>query len=95
MTTDNADSAANAEAERLERLACIEFVELVTDYFEGTLPPAERDRFEAHFAVCAPCSTYLDQMRQTIEAAGRLDPEAVPAEGKKRLLGLFRSYRGS
>jgi hypothetical protein len=34
-------------------------------------------------------------MRQTIEAAGRLDPEAVPAEGKKRLLGLFRSYRGS
>jgi len=33
---------------RRDLLRCREFVELVTDYLEGALPAAQRDRFEAH-----------------------------------------------
>lgn len=32
-------------------LTCQELVQLVTDYFEGALEPADRARFEAHVAA--------------------------------------------
>jgi anti-sigma factor RsiW len=33
--------------------------ELVTEYLEGTLPPAERERFELHLSACDGCTNYL------------------------------------
>ncbi len=74
-------------------LTCRELVELVTDYLEGALAPAVRSRLETHLAGCAGCQLYVDQMRQTIEAVGRLDPEAVPPEAVDRLLEIFRAAR--
>jgi anti-sigma factor RsiW len=41
----------------VEDLRCRELVELVTDYLEGALAPAERARFEAHVADCPGCET--------------------------------------
>ena len=38
-----------------DEVACRELVELVTDYLEGALQPAERRRFEAHVAGCDGC----------------------------------------
>ena len=58
-------------------LPCQELVELVTDYLEGRLPPLERLRFEAHLAQCGGCRTYLEQMRQTIRALGRLTEDSI------------------
>jgi predicted anti-sigma-YlaC factor YlaD len=49
-------------------LACRELVELVTDYFEGALQPADSARVEGHLARCLGCRRYLDQMRATIAA---------------------------
>ena len=43
-------------------MPCRELVELVTDYLEDRLSPADRARFEAHLAECEYCETYLDQM---------------------------------
>ena len=43
----------------VDDLACKELVELVTEYLEGTLPPAERARFDAHLGQCEGCHTYL------------------------------------
>jgi anti-sigma factor RsiW len=74
-------------------LACQEFVELVTEYLEGTLPPAERARFEQHLTTCDGCTTYLEQMRQTIQLVGTLTEELIPAEGKDKLLLAFRDWR--
>ncbi len=73
-------------------LACNEFVELVTEYLEGTLPSADRQRFEAHMAQCDGCDTYFAQMRQTIQVLGRLPEEAVPQTAWDRLLGEFRNW---
>ncbi len=94
MTSDEASAGSSTGADELERLVCIELVELVTEYFEGTLPERDRARFERHLEVCSPCVAYVDQMRQTVAAAGRLSPDEIPPEGRDRLLALYRSYRG-
>lgn len=75
------------------KLSCREFIELVTEYLEGSLPPEEKERFEAHLAVCDGCTTYLEQMRQTIQWTGRLTEEQIPDEAKDKLLHTFRDWK--
>lgn len=74
-------------------LTCAQLVELVTDYLERRLPPDDRQRFEDHVAVCEGCAAYLEQMRATIAAAGRLRTDELPPELEQRLLGAFRDWR--
>jgi len=74
-------------------LPCQELVELVTDYLEGRLPTPERLRFEAHLGICSGCRTYLEQMRQTVRALGRLPEELIEPEAKQRLLQVFRDWK--
>ena len=79
---------------RLEReLACKEVVELVTAYLEDALAPADRERFEEHLVFCDGCDRYLDQMRLTIEATGRLEVGELPSGLEERLLEAFRGWR--
>jgi anti-sigma factor RsiW len=78
---------------RLEReLTCAELVELVTAYLEDALDPDDRERVEEHLVFCGGCSTYLEQMRQTIAATGRLEVEEIPAELHERLVAAFRHW---
>ena len=78
---------------RLDReLTCIEVVELVTAYLEDALGGAERERVEEHLVFCDGCSTYLEQIRQTIAIAGRLEPEDIPAALQEKLLAAFRDW---
>lgn len=74
-------------------LACQELVELVTDYLEGRLAEAERRRFDAHLVGCEGCRRYLEQMRLTIRALGRLPEESVTTEARERLLAAFRNWK--
>ena len=59
----------------VDELTCKELVEVVTDYLEGRLSPAEQLRFEEHVAFCSWCATYLQQMRDTIRVNGTLASE--------------------
>jgi len=79
--------------ETVEQLSCQELVELVTDYLEEALPPEDRARFEAHLEPCEGCTTYLDQMRTTIELVGRLTPEHLDPEAEVVLLRAFRDWK--
>ena len=74
-------------------LTCKELVELVTDYLEGALPADIRSRFDEHLASCPFCQIYLDQMRQTIRAVGRLPDESMSREALDTLLAHFRQWR--
>jgi anti-sigma factor RsiW len=74
-------------------LSCRELVELVTDYLEGALPPADRLRFDVHVAVCSGCRAYLGEMRATIRLAGRLEPELVRDEARDALVASFRIWK--
>ncbi len=74
-------------------LSCQELIELVTDYVEGTLSPADRARFERHLGVCADCDNYLGQMRQTILLVGTIAEEDIPDDAKRQLLRAFRDWK--
>jgi len=74
-------------------LTCEELVELVTEYLEGGLSDAERERFEEHVEVCGGCSNYLDQIRTTIALAGRVSADDLMEETKIELLAAFRDWQ--
>lgn len=79
----------------LNELTCLELVDLVTEYFEGTLGERERQRFEAHLETCRHCQLYLRQMRQTMSAAGELRAAEIPREAREALLMAFRNWKRS
>jgi anti-sigma factor RsiW len=74
-------------------LTCADIVKLVTDYNEGRLTPTERRRFEEHVSICAPCRSFLAQMRRTVELAGELREEDVPPAMEHHLLAAFRDWK--
>lgn len=74
-------------------LTCEELVELVSDYLEGGMSPEERLRFEDHLEICEGCRNYLDQMRKTIAAVGRLGEEHISPDAERTLLKAFRSWK--
>jgi anti-sigma factor RsiW len=77
----------------IEALSCRELVELVTEYLEGALSPEERSRFDAHVGRCDGCREYLDQIRETVEIAGRLTPEQLDPAAETALLNAFRDWK--
>jgi anti-sigma factor RsiW len=74
-------------------LTCREFVELVTEYLEGTLPAVERTRFEEHLHTCQSCPQYVEQIRKTIRLTGKLSEESFNNRAGKRLLATFRDWK--
>jgi anti-sigma factor RsiW len=80
---------------RAPRLNCREVVELLTDYLEGVLPQAERDRVEAHLQTCPDCTAYVKQVRTTIGALGRLREETVPDAVLEELVEAFRGWKSA
>lgn len=73
-------------------LTCREVIALLTDYVEDALAAEERLRVEAHIATCDGCTTYLEQVRETIRLTGMLTEEQIPDEQKRRLLDAFRDW---
>ncbi|MBV8749529.1 MAG: zf-HC2 domain-containing protein [Candidatus Eremiobacteraeota bacterium] len=51
-----------------EEVTCQQFVELVTDYFEGVLSPRTRGRVEEHLVMCDWCLAYVGQIQATVES---------------------------
>ena len=76
-------------------LVCREFVELVTEYLEGTLPDAERARMDAHLAECDGCSGYLEDMRRLVGSLHEVPEPPADLETRETLLRAFRDLRGS
>jgi predicted anti-sigma-YlaC factor YlaD len=74
-------------------LTCHEVIELLSTYLEGGLSPDDRHRVDEHLALCDGCTTYLEQMRETIRLAGMVTEEQVPEDEKTALLEAFRDWR--
>jgi anti-sigma factor RsiW len=73
-------------------LTCHEVIEIITDYLDGALPADDRRRVEEHLAICDGCTTYLEQMRETIRLTGMLTEEQIPEAQKRELLEAFRTW---
>jgi anti-sigma factor RsiW len=74
-------------------VACREFVELVTEHLEGTLPADVERAIATHLELCDPCVIYLEQMRSTAAALRALPTATLPEPGE-RLLQVFSSLHG-
>ena len=57
----------------VDEVTCQQFVELVTDYFEGALEPRTMSQVEEHLVMCDWCVTYVEQMQATIASLGELE----------------------
>jgi anti-sigma factor RsiW len=75
-------------------LVCREFVELVTDYLEGTLPEGERARRDAHLAGCDGCTGYLEDMRRLVGSLQETPEPPPDPHTRDALLRAFRDLRG-
>ena len=78
---------------RSPRLTCREVVELLSDYLDDALAPAERARVQEHLATCPECTAYLEQLRTTIGMLGRLREEDVPPRILSAFVAAFRRWR--
>ena len=78
-----------------EHMSCQEVVDLVTEYLDDSLPADEASLFEQHVNFCEGCAWYLDEIRSTIAAVGRVTEEDLPEETRDKLLVAFRDWRRS
>ena len=76
-------------------VVCADWVELVTEYLEGSLDGPRADAAEAHLADCDLCVEYLAQMRLTVGELGRVPAERLSARARGELLEAFRDWSAS
>jgi MFS family permease len=73
---------AAVSAPEQDEFACKELVELVTNYLDGALPPALKDKFQTHLTGCDGCAEYLRQIRLTIHALKQADLHLAAASAR-------------
>ena len=74
--------------------SCQEMIEVVTNYLDDALPPDDGQRFERHLSYCAGCSTYVDQMRETIRQTSMVPrEESLPPALREEIVAQFRTWK--
>jgi anti-sigma factor RsiW len=63
------------------------------DYLDGQLPARDAERLAQHLAACPDCSEYLAQLRVTIDALGRVEPDALSDHALDELVTVYRQWR--
>ena len=76
-----------------DEVTCQQFVELVTDYFEGALAPRMLSHVEEHLVMCDWCVAYVAQMQTTVDSLANLKDRSS-REPPDLLLGALRSRTG-
>src|SRR6266542_17235 len=64
----------------IDDMACIELVELVTDYLEAALPDDEVARIREHLASCDGVTAHVEQMRTAVGVLQATPGDAVAEE---------------
>lgn len=73
-------------------LTCAEVVERVTDLLGADLDASDRVRLEQHLLVCPPCTSHVQQMRDTIALARETHPSSIaPADAALAAFAKFKS----
>ena len=75
-------------------VTCQQIVELVTDYLEGVLDPEMTAEVEAHLGLCDGCDIYVEQIRATIRALGKMPVTSLSEDAQAELLRAFRDLHG-
>lgn len=74
------------------QVMCAQVVVLLGEYVEGALPSRRRLDVSRHLDACPECRAFLDQLRATRAAVGRLpDVDGLPQHLQDLLVMRFRS----
>jgi anti-sigma factor RsiW len=95
MTVPDPQPARSPAGDPILVVACRDFVELVTEHLEDTLPAELEQAISEHLALCEPCVEYLAQMRSTVRLLGTLPAESLPAVVRDELLDVFGRLHGT
>jgi hypothetical protein len=71
-------------------LACIDAVELVTDYLEAALTPEAVQRLELHLETCPGCTDYVEQLRTIAGSLAGVTEESLPPDVRAAVIAAFR-----
>jgi predicted anti-sigma-YlaC factor YlaD len=77
-----------------DEVTCQQFVDLVTDYFEGSLPSHTLNQVEEHLVMCDWCVTYVEQMQATRDMLRKLDDRSS-REPPDSLLAILRAKKAA
>jgi anti-sigma factor RsiW len=75
------------------RIACVDGVEMLMDYLEGTLPPPDREAIEAHVSGCPRCVAFIESYRQTPRILRAATAAALPEDLARSLRRFLASRR--
>ena len=67
------------------RGTCLETIDLLDRYVDGTLPADQRALLDSHFEDCPPCGAFLDSYRATPKLARDATEFEMPDEVRQRL----------
>ena len=74
-------------------LACVDGVEILMDYLEGTLPQADREAVEAHVSGCPRCVAFVESYRQTPRILRAATAATLPEDLAQSLRRFLASRR--
>ncbi|MDH5762792.1 MAG: zf-HC2 domain-containing protein [Nitrospinota bacterium] len=73
-------------------ICCKECIELLCDYFEGTLDSNTATSLEDHFKDCPPCVSFLETYRQTSDLCRKtLSAVEIPEAVQERLRDFVKN----
>ena len=75
------------------RYACVNGVEVLMDYLEGVLAPAERDATAAHVAGCPRCIAFIESYIRTPRILRAATDAAMPKQLAPSLRRFLASRR--
>jgi len=66
----------------------------LSDYLEGSLPPADVAGIRDHLDVCSPCRAFWSTFRRTVEATRLLPTHRLSNDAKRHLLEQVARVEG-
>ena len=76
----------------MRKLECVDLVEQVTSYQEGSLDVDTQSQLTRHVGVCWACEYYLGQMGLTVRLLTQLPPERQSDQLWSNLIGAYREW---
>ncbi len=76
--------------EQPSNLDCRECMELLSDYVDGSLPKHRAEVLEWHLEGCAPCVSFVNTYKGTVDAARRLRETTLPPELQQKLVAFLK-----
>jgi anti-sigma factor RsiW len=75
------------------QIGCRDCVDLLADYVDGTLPKDQAELLEWHLEGCAPCVSFVNTYKGTVNAARRLREVTMPPELHRKLVEFLKRSR--